>query len=82
MIDIFVGIVDRKLTQLDLENRTLTDSEARAVMTIVREFPDNAFVKGGLFKKFGVDLPKPWKQLFTRRRETWETRMEGVEEVE
>ena len=36
-------------------------------MTIVRELPDNTFVKGGLFKKFGVDLPRPWKQLFMRR---------------
>jgi len=56
--------------------------EVRAVMTIVRELPDNTFVKGGLFKKFGVELPKPWKQLFTRRREFWETGMDGVGEVD
>lgn len=50
-------------------------------MTIVRERPDNTFVKGGLFRKFGVDLPKPALQLFVRRRESWEVGIEGVLEL-
>jgi hypothetical protein len=50
-------------------------------MTVVRERPDNTFVKGGLFKKFGVNLPKPALQLFVRRREPWEVGMKGVQEL-
>ncbi|KAG0650019.1 hypothetical protein D0Z07_3896 [Hyphodiscus hymeniophilus] len=51
------------------------------IMTVVRERPSNTFVKGGLFKKFGVNLPEPWAQLFVRRREPWEVGIEGVHEL-
>jgi hypothetical protein len=50
-------------------------------MTIVRELPEKAFLKGGLFRKFDVNLPKPALQVFTRRKEPWETSIEGVREL-
>lgn len=51
-------------------------------MTIVRELPNNAFVKGGLFRKYGVDLPKPVLQLFMRRKEHWEEVLVGVKSID
>jgi hypothetical protein len=51
-------------------------------MSIMDLNPTIAFVKGGLFKKFGVDLPKPGLQLWIIRAEPWETLMEGTKNVE
>lgn len=51
-------------------------------MTVVSEHPEKAFVKGGLFRKFGFDLPRPVLQLFMRRRETWEKGIEGIESLD
>jgi hypothetical protein len=51
-------------------------------MTIVSETPEKAFVKGGLFRKFGVDLPRPVLQLSMRRRETWESGIEGIKTLD
>lgn len=51
-------------------------------MTIVSEVPERAFVKGGLFRKFGVDLPRPVLQLFMRRREAWEEGIEGIKSLD
>lgn len=47
-------------------------------MTIVSEHSENAFVKGGLFRKFDVDLPKPGVQIFMQRKESWEEPLNGV----
>lgn len=51
-------------------------------MSIVSEIPEIAYVKGGLFCKFGVDLPKPALQLFMQRREKWEEPLEGVKSLD
>jgi hypothetical protein len=51
-------------------------------MTIVGEHPERTFVKGGLFRKFGVDLPRPMLQLFMRRREVWEEGIEGIRSLD
>jgi hypothetical protein len=50
-------------------------------MSIISEYPKNVYVKGGLFRKFGVDLPRPGVQLFMRRRENWEVEIEGIKSV-
>ena len=47
-------------------------------MSIVVEHPETAFLKGGLFAKFGVDLPLPGLQLWMRRAEKWEKPLEGI----
>jgi hypothetical protein len=47
-------------------------------MTVVKEHPENAFLKGGLFAQFGVGLPPPGKEQFFRRAEIWEKPHEGV----
>jgi hypothetical protein len=50
-------------------------------MSIISEHPENAYVKGGLFRKFGVDLPRPALHVFMRRREIWETYEEGIKGI-
>jgi hypothetical protein len=47
-------------------------------MTTIVEKPETAFVKGGLFRKSGVELPKPVAQVFMQRAEKWEVPLEGV----
>ena len=54
----------------------------RAVMSIVKEFPDTAFVKGGLFAKTGVLLPKPGAAVFWGSREGWEASVDGAKLIE
>jgi hypothetical protein len=51
-------------------------------MLVLKILPDTAFVKGGLFKKFGVDLPKPGLQICYRRREAWEMEIQVVKCIE
>lgn len=51
-------------------------------MTVITEQPDNAFVKGGLFRKSGVPLPKPAVQLFMQRQESWEEPLSGVKALD
>lgn len=51
-------------------------------MSVVSVRPDTAILKGGLFKKHSVDLPPPAREVFTRRREDWETLVPGVESIE
>jgi len=53
-----------------------------AIMTIVTENPETAFLKGGLFAKSGVDLPPPGLQQFWRRAEKWEKPVEGVKALD
>jgi len=48
-------------------------------MSIVKEDPGTAFVKGGLFKKFGVDIPKPNYEVFVRNKEDWEEVRQGLQ---
>ena len=47
-------------------------------MTIVKQHPETAFLKGGLFAQFGVDLPPPGREQFWRRAEKWEKPHEGI----
>jgi hypothetical protein len=42
-------------------------------MTTVPENPDLTFVKGGLFRSWGFDLDKPFKEQWFRRAEDWES---------
>jgi hypothetical protein len=49
-----------------------------AILTLVKERPETAFLKGGLFAKFGVDLPAPGREQFWRRAEKWEKPHGGV----
>ena len=51
-------------------------------MSIMDAQPLTAFVKGGLFRMHGVDLPSPGLQLWTRRREPWEVLLHGTKNVE
>ncbi|KAE9379161.1 hypothetical protein N431DRAFT_397262 [Stipitochalara longipes BDJ] len=48
------------------------------IMTIIRQRPEISVLKGGLFAKFGVDLPPPGREQFWRRAEKWEKPHEGV----
>jgi len=50
-------------------------------MSIVVEHPEVAFLKGGLFAKFNLDLPPPGLQLWMRRAEKWEKPVEGIATV-
>lgn len=47
-------------------------------MSIVKENSGLAFVKGGLFKKFGVEIPKPNFEVFLRNKEPWYETVGGV----
>lgn len=51
-------------------------------MSIVREAPDKAFVKGGLFCKQGVELPPPRAEVFWKRHEAWETPAKNARVIE
>lgn len=51
-------------------------------MSIMDVKPMIAFMKGGLFRKNGVDLPRPGLQLWIRRREPWEVLLHGTNNVE
>jgi hypothetical protein len=48
------------------------------IMTVIRQRPEISVLKGGLFAKFGVDLPAPGREQFWRRAEKWEKPHEGV----
>jgi hypothetical protein len=54
----------------------------RPIMSVLATRPDTAFLKGGLFKKFGFDLPQPVQQQWTRRCEKWETLVPGIKVIE
>jgi hypothetical protein len=54
----------------------------RPIMSVLAMRPDTAFLKGGLFKKLGFDLPQPVQQQWTRRCEKWETLMPGIKVIE
>lgn len=56
----------------------LTENRYRPIMTIVDEHPENAFLKGGLFRKSGVELPRPVAEIFRQRAGDWEVPLEGV----
>jgi len=45
----------------------------RPIMTTITGKPDLVFVKGGMFRKHGLDLDKPFKEQWFRRAEVWET---------
>jgi hypothetical protein len=51
-------------------------------MSIMDTQPLTAFMKGGLFKKHDVDLPRPGLQLWIRRREPWEVLLDGTKNLE
>jgi hypothetical protein len=51
-------------------------------MSVLATMPDTAFLKGGLFKKSGFDLPQPVQQQWTRRSEKWETLIPGIKVIE
>jgi hypothetical protein len=46
-------------------------------MSIVQENSGIAYVKGGLFKKFGVELPEPIYEVYVRNKEDWEQVKQG-----
>jgi hypothetical protein len=78
-IGIFAGVVGREsslqpysslLPLFILEN--VVNCEERAIMTVVQESPETAFVKGGLFAKGGVALPPPGYEVWWKNREKWE----------
>jgi hypothetical protein len=46
-------------------------------MSVVKESPEIAYVKGGLFAKTGAPLPKPAAETFWGSREEWEVAVEG-----
>jgi len=54
----------------------------RAIMSVVVENPDLAYVKGGMFAKTGVELPVAGAHVWWRRKEKWEVAEEGVRVVE
>jgi hypothetical protein len=42
--------------------------------------PGAAYVKGGLFRKMGVDLPSPGVQIWHKNHERWERELvDGVQ---
>jgi len=47
-------------------------------MSVVSEAPDLAYVKGGPFSKFGVEIPPAAAHVFWRRAEKWEAKPEGL----
>jgi hypothetical protein len=51
-------------------------------MSIMEMNPTIAFVKGGLFRSSGVDLPRPGLQLWVRRAEPWEVLLDGTENID
>jgi hypothetical protein len=52
-------------------------------MSTLEADPNMAYVKGGLFKKLGVDLPSPSLQIYWRSSEAWERGIiEGVQLIE
>jgi hypothetical protein len=73
---LFCGDCGREVFEINLYVRKLMFCSA--IMTVVKERPEIAFLKGGLFVKFGVDLPAPGREQFWRRAEKWEKPHEGV----
>jgi hypothetical protein len=51
-------------------------------MSIMDISPTTAFMKGGLFKSFGFELPRPGLQLWVRRAEPWEVLLDGTKNLE
>ena len=50
-------------------------------MSVMAIKPDKAFVKGGLFPKFGIAIPFPAIQQWTKRCESWEVLYDGVKVI-
>jgi len=73
---LFCGDCGRGVFEIKLYVRKLM--LCSAIMTVVKQRPEIAFLKGGLFAKFGVDLPAPGREQFWRRAEKWEKPHEGV----
>lgn len=46
-------------------------------MSVGDENPEQAYLKGGLFVKTGVELPKAVLDVFWRRKEAWEKSLTG-----
>lgn len=51
-------------------------------MSVVKNPQEIAYVKGGIFAKTGVSLPKPAAETFWGSREGWEVTVEGAKLVE
>lgn len=51
-------------------------------MTVIAERPESAYVKGGIFRKFGVELPKPVAQIFMKNKLNWEEPLSGAMEID
>jgi len=63
-------------------NRHFCGDCGSAIMSIMDINPAIAFIKGGLFRSFGVDLPRPTLQLWVRRAEPWEVLLDGTKNIE
>jgi hypothetical protein len=48
----------------------------------VKENPELAYVKGGLFAKAGVELPAPGYEVWWKRHEPWEEPVKGAMVIE
>ncbi|OBT84016.1 hypothetical protein VE02_07089 [Pseudogymnoascus sp. 03VT05] len=63
-------------------NRHFCGNCGSPIMTTVTEKPETTYVKGGLFHKCGIELPKPAAQVYMRRAAKWEVPLEGVHSTE
>jgi len=59
-------------------NRHFCEDCGSAIFTSTNEMPDTVYLKGGLFAKFGVSIPKATIELYSRHREAWESGVEGA----
>lgn len=89
LIDIFAGSVGRMsffplLVHPFLLHLCLQEDFNRqsAIMSVVAENPDIAYVKGGPFAKVGVELPPPGAHVWWKRREKWERPQEGAQLID
>ncbi|KFX94378.1 hypothetical protein V490_04377 [Pseudogymnoascus sp. VKM F-3557] len=71
-------IFSEKARNGNTSNRHFCGDCGSPIMTIVDEHPENAFLKGGLFRKSGVELPRPVAEIFRQRAGDWEVPLEGV----
>ncbi|KFY63694.1 hypothetical protein V496_03795 [Pseudogymnoascus sp. VKM F-4515 (FW-2607)] len=63
-------------------NRHFCGDCGSPIMTVIAERPESAYVKGGIFRKFGVELPKPVAQIFMNNKLSWEEPLSGAMEID
>jgi len=74
--------VDKDSASGNTVNRHFCGDCGTAIMSVVSENPDIAYVKGGPFARLGVALPPAGAHAWWKRKEEWEKVEEGMKYID